>query len=403
MSQLLNILAPLGIGGGKADSHLDDDFVDRLNRSYTTLMFIVFCILVKTKQYVGEPIHCWVPGHFTSNYASYTNKICWVSNTYYLPPKDGIPEQTPEQMINYYQWIPMFMIFQALFFYMPYLVWRVFSKRSGIDLANIIEAGRSCHRDNKDKTMRFMLHQMDQFLGHFRSSSRGCCTDMKSYLASHCNLICGKKYGNYMVTVYLTVKCLYLINCVSQLFVLNAFLSADFHIYGFQMMKAMSNNEDWPAAKIFPRTTMCDFEVRALGNTHRHTVQCVLSINFFNEKIYMIIWCWLVLLSIITAMSLVLWITRSVFHLDQMHYIKRHLRYANKLQRSEDKKLVTKFVKNYLRQDGIVVIRLLNSNVNSITVADFVAELWDNFVINPKVGCKPSEKSSIALSDVGDV
>ena len=111
----------------------------------------------------------------------------------------------------------------------------------------------------------------------------------------------------------------------------------------------------------------------------------------------------MVCLSLITALSLVAWIIRATLHMDQIRYIKRHLRYADRISRSEDKKLVKKFVRNYLRQDGVVVVRLMNSNVNSITVSDFVGELWDTFIENPKVGYKPQGKSSITGSEIGDV
>ena len=35
-----------------------------------------------TKQYVGEPISCWCPAHFTDSHVEFTNSVCWVS-TYY--------------------------------------------------------------------------------------------------------------------------------------------------------------------------------------------------------------------------------------------------------------------------------------------------------------------------------
>ena len=63
----------------------DDDCVDRLNHNYSVFILVLLAVLVSTKQYVGEPINCWVPAQFTHNHEDYSNKVCWVSNTYYMP------------------------------------------------------------------------------------------------------------------------------------------------------------------------------------------------------------------------------------------------------------------------------------------------------------------------------
>ena len=56
------------IGGG-------DTFVDRLNCRYTPTLLIIFALLVTTKNYVGEPIACWCPDHFTKSQVDYTNQV----------------------------------------------------------------------------------------------------------------------------------------------------------------------------------------------------------------------------------------------------------------------------------------------------------------------------------------
>lgn len=54
----------------------------------------------------------------------YTDNMCWIKNTYYIPLGDQIPNKDEEitTEINYYQWVPIVLIVQALFFYLPSMV-----------------------------------------------------------------------------------------------------------------------------------------------------------------------------------------------------------------------------------------------------------------------------------------
>jgi hypothetical protein len=62
-----------------------DDFVDRLNRKYTVILLLVFITVLSSKQYIGEPMACFCPAHFTGAHVEYTNNICWISRSFYVP------------------------------------------------------------------------------------------------------------------------------------------------------------------------------------------------------------------------------------------------------------------------------------------------------------------------------
>jgi len=92
---------------------------------YTPTILVLFTIVISVKQYVGAPIDCWCPAQFTEAHIDYTNKICWVNNTYYVSFDEPLPltNQT-RRFISYYQWVPFILLTQAMFFYSPCLLWR---------------------------------------------------------------------------------------------------------------------------------------------------------------------------------------------------------------------------------------------------------------------------------------
>lgn len=377
----------LGVFGQIGDTKVrqDDDYIDKLNHRYTTFILVIFAIVVSTKQYVGEPINCWCPAHFTDNHEDFTNKICWVSNTYYVPVQQKtIPEDNEaKERIGYYQWVPMILLCQALLFYLPCMVWRFFNNKAGIDVNNIVEASmtlqHTAYADTRDKTVRFMAKHLDRYLGSTRPYRKGACVNCRHFLSRNCCLICGRRYGNFLVFLYLFVKVLFVGNVIGQLFLLNAFLGTNYHAYGYEVLLRLLRAEDWTFSERFPRVTLCDFNIRNLGNIHRHTVQCVLPINLFNEKIYIFIWFWFMFVTISNVISFITWLARIIFRVDQVRYIKQHLRALDKIDKKTDKRLTSKFVTGYLRQDGVLVMRLIGINANELVVADLIAELWNQF------------------------
>ena len=105
---------------------------------------------------------------------------------------------------------------------------------------------------------------------------------------------------------------------------------------------------------------MCDLKVRRLGNVQRYTVQCVLPINLFNEKMYLFLWFWIVFVATMSCLSLLTWSVRLVSFSDRRNYLKKHIAM---MQDEGDKgtthigddhgKHFRTFVEDYLRQDRV--------------------------------------------------
>lgn len=80
---------------------------------------------------------------------------------------------------------------------------------------------------------------MDRYLLAQREYRTGCFVRIKHFIAKMCCVVGGKLYGNYLISAYLTVKLLYMANAVGQLFLLDAFLKIDYHLYGVHVVERL--------------------------------------------------------------------------------------------------------------------------------------------------------------------
>ena len=365
----------------------DDDFCDRLSRQYTTSLLVMFSMVVTTKLFVGEPISCWCPAYFTESHRQYANTICWISNTYYVPFDIRIPDDFNEQdwlekqKVSYYQWVPLILLCQSTLALVPCLIWRFLNIRSGIDVSGILESASVCQRatynEIREKTIRYMVNQIDRYLLSQRDFGKGCCVRCKEIIARYCFLIGGKRQGNYLAVAYLVCKLLYLFNAVGQLFLLDQFMGLNYHVFGMQVVMRMIRGQDWSELDRFPRITLCNFKIRHEARIHDYVVQCALTINLFNEKIFIIIWFWYVFVAMVTVMSFFTWLCRAIYWPAQIQYVKQKLRACDVTHRS--KANLHKFVQYYLRRDGLFLIRLISLNIGEITASETLAGLWENY------------------------
>nr|pir hypothetical protein R12H7.1 - Caenorhabditis elegans [Caenorhabditis elegans] len=384
--------------------HVDDDIIDKLNYYYTTAIITVFAILVSAKQYVGFPIQCWVPATFTEPMEQYTENYCWVQNTYFLPLHDYIPHNYAERenrQIGYYQWVPFVLALEALLFYVPTIVWRLLSWQSGRYFDCKIESPilpvTFCIKKTKKKRQERREEEEQQkyrgmnaraFVDTFRLKrfeaflSFSHLEGMSGNRLKLLNLIiCTRSSGAAVTFLYISVKILYTVNIVGQIFLLNTFLGNRSKWYGLQVLNDLMNGREWEESGHFPRVTLCDFEVKVLGNVHRHTVQCVLMINMFNEKIFLFLWFWYFLLAGATLCSLFYWIYISVVPSRQLNFVGKYLT-GIEGYKMVDSQSLRRFVFHFLRQDGVFLLRMVATHAGELPCYELAKTLWNNYCDN---------------------
>ena len=385
------------------DQTQDDDFADRLSHRYTVILLLVFCILVGSSQFVGNPITCWAPAHFSGSMTAYTNNICWIANTYYVPTEGFLPKPNEERIfrINYYQWVPFILALMAFLFYSPWAVWHVLSKPSSLDskcAMKIINSMDQTNTDSREKSIRTIVKLIDRSIDYGRDWNDYSRVAKCRRVLNRCLIPIYKRTGSYLSGLYFLIKFVYFFNACGQFFLLNAFMGPNFNIYGLQVIRDLWMGKDFWESPRFPRVTMCDFTIRTLGeNNHRNTIQCTLPINLFNEKIFIFLWFWLVLVSFLSAYSLLVWGCNLFVTSSKIAFVKRYILISDRISYSNqlaplttsvrgfhDAKLFETFVLDYLKSDGVFLLRIIKKNSNDLVVGELISALWEQFKRFPK-------------------
>lgn len=245
--------------------------------------------------------------------------------------------------------------------------------------------------EDRDKIIYQVAKYLDRWLKAHRQYHYNLLVRIRQRFS---NVFCfwfAKRDGRFLTGFYLFIKLLYVANIVFQFFILNVFLSMDYSVYGIEVIQNLIQTGEFKDSPRFPRVTLCDFEIRQLANVQRYTVQCVLPINLFNEKIFIFLWFWYLLVAILTIGNYLSWLYQVLLGSNRYHYVKKYLKIGDNIRNKNDAKFARKFADEYLRDDGIFVLKIVAKNSSELVLNDLVNHMWGLFKDNPHT-TMPNEK-----------
>jgi len=274
---------------------LIDNTTFRLHYQYTFAILCISSLLTTAKQYFGDPIDCIVNGVPGSVFKTY----CWIHGTFTLPSKltgrEGrdfphpgvgpyptsafdpnlveVTEEGDEIRHAWYQWVVFVLFFQAMLCYLPHFLWKTWE---GGKLSLLLQNLGENTLDTEPETTK----------------------ERRAVIVNY--ILRNIRTHNLYVYKFIFCEFLNLVNIICQMYLMDEFFGGQFTTYGSEVLSVtnmdMEKRVD-PMAKVFPKMSKCTFhQYGPSGTIINHDGLCILPINIINEKIYVFLWFWFLLL-----------------------------------------------------------------------------------------------------------
>ncbi|XP_050296721.1 innexin inx1 [Anthonomus grandis grandis] len=338
-----------------------DCAVFRMHNLFTTALLMACSLIITASQYVGNPIQCISDGAIPSHVI---NTFCWISSTFTMPdafkrqvgvevPHLGLAndfsDKDAQKFYTYYQWVCFVLFFQAIACYTPKVIWDSFESGLMKMLVMGLHIG-VCRKDEKEKKKEVILE----------------------YLKTHV-----KRHNLYALR-YWACECLCLINIIIQMYCMNKFFDGEFINYGWRVMNYSQQPQEErvdPMVYVFPRVTKCIFhKYGPTGTIQKHDSLCVLPLNIVNEKTYVFIWFWYVLL---LSMLTILVIYRVI--IIALPKIRPRILHAK--HRSIPIEVCNSLCKKVDMGDWWILL-MLGTNMDPLVYREIITELVKNIELN---------------------
>ncbi|XP_037956773.1 innexin inx3 [Teleopsis dalmanni] len=349
------------------DKAVIDNMVFRCHYRITTAILFVCCIIVTANNLIGDPISCINDGSIPMHVI---NTFCWITYTFTIPRQQykqigtevashGLGNEFGQEKRyhSYYQWVPFVLFFQGLMFYIPHWIWK----------------------NLEDGKMRMITEGLRGFVTIPEDYRKNRQNRIIKYLLDSMNSHSGYSFA------YFFCEALNFANVVLNIFMVDKFLGGAFLTYGTDVIKFSNMDQDTrydPMIEIFPRLTKCTFHKFGPGGSpQRHDTLCVLALNILNEKIYIFLWFWFIILSVISGVAMLYSLAVVMMPTTRETILKRSYR-------SGQSKDIQSLVRR-LDVGDFLILHFLGQNVNTKSYCEMVQELC-NLVGTSRTPSAPS-------------
>jgi len=345
-----------------------DNFTFKLFYKWTVSIFITGSVTVFSSQFFGDPIHCEIArdNEFQADDNAdedVVNNYCWMYATFETPPdfKAFCTNRNTFGRTNvantYYQFVPFFLVIQAIIFYIPRCIW--LSLEGG--LMSFLVSGHTGRevKNHSDKLVKLLDHYMEHVHNKFNKYA------YSFFLCELMNIII---LGTQI--------------WITHIFLHYQFLDYGYYIYQFYRLpieERLLTTTLNPMCEVFPKVATCMFvNYGRAGGSNEQNAICILNLNMINDKVFAIIWfwhCFLIIAGVVRLLSRLLQLSsstiRSFLMRVQMHRYLSSNRHAKHIQH---------YIRNCSIGDWFVLYQM-NKTMNKRFFSEFLALL--SVKVNP--------------------
>ncbi|XP_025406698.1 innexin inx3-like isoform X2 [Sipha flava] len=335
------------------DKPVIDDYIFQFHYKLTTNILLMFCVLLTSINLIGNPIQCMTNLSKKDDVRKVINTYCWISSTFTY---NNNPDFHQSSNINedkikiryhsYYQWVPFMLFFQAITFYVPHWIWKMWE---GGKIRIITNDLRGLSMDSVQERLAKQNKLVQYFIESFHMHS--------TYALG-----------------YIFCEIINVINICANIYVTNKFIGEYFLTYGFEVFKYNENDQNHtdPMEEIFPRLTKCNFyKYGSSGTIQKMDALCILAQNVLNEKIYLFLWIWFFMLAIMSILAL-------LYRIAIITQIIKKTSSFNNIFKLTNNTLMMSSLFRKCQIGDFLLLHLIEKNVNHFQFKEIMKEICAN-------------------------